>query len=132
MSAKGRSLLSDRSEACSHDVDLTVTLDLPAERGGSWTLEHPILPASGTFGYGEEFEPFLPPGTFSAVVGKSISLEPRSGNAPPRTYETPAGLLNSIGLQNPGIELFLEEYLPRLASYGSPVVVNIVGKTVMV
>ena len=93
-------------------------------------MAHPVLPASGTFGYGEEFEPFVAPGIFAAVVGKSISLEPRTGNPPPRTFETPSGMLNTIGLQNPGLDRFLDGYLQRLASYGSPVVVNVVGRTV--
>jgi len=88
------------------------------------------LPASGTFGYGEEFEPFLPPGTFSAIVPKSISVERRQGNPPPRAVETPSGLLNSIGLQNPGLDDFCQTHLPRLASYRSPILVNIVGRTV--
>lgn len=108
-------------------VDLSVSLQSP---GGELRFSHPILPASGTFGYGVEFEPFIAPGTFAAVVGKSISLEPRSGNHPPRTIETPAGLLNSIGLQNPGIDRFLSESLPRLRGYGAPVVVNLVGNRI--
>lgn len=93
-------------------------------------LSHPVLPASGTFGYGEEFEPFLPPGTFSAIVPKSISVEARIGNPPPRAIETPSGLLNSIGLQNPGLDQFVESYLPRLQRYGVPILVNVVGRTV--
>lgn len=114
------------------DVDLAVEIPAVATQrgGGSLRLSHPILPASGTFGYGEEFEPFVAPGIFAAVVGKSISLEPRPGNPPPRTYETPSGLLNTIGLQNPGLDRFLDGYLQRLAGYGAPVVVNIVGKQV--
>lgn len=89
-----------------------------------------MLPASGTFGYGEEFEPFLPPGTFSAIVPKSISVEMRPGNPPPRAVETPSGLLNSIGLQNPGLDNFLDSYLPRLQRYGVPILVNVVGRSV--
>ncbi|MCI0652566.1 MAG: dihydroorotate dehydrogenase [Planctomycetes bacterium] len=111
-------------------VDLTIAVPAAGGRGKALHFAHPILPASGTFGYGEEFEPFLAPGTFAAVLGKSISLEPRAGNPPPRTFETPAGLLNSIGLQNPGLDRFLESYLPRLARYGVPVIVNLVGRTV--
>ena len=131
--AKGGGLLNTRTppseEVAARPVDLSVELDLPHATGGSWRFGHPLLPASGTFGYGEEFEPFIPPGTFAAVIGKSISLEPRGGNPPPRTHETPAGLLNSIGLQNPGLDDFLADYLPRLARYGVPVIVNIVGRT---
>ena len=109
-----------------NQVDLSVSI--PAPRG-PLVLSHPIIPASGTFGYAEEFEPFVAPGAYAAVLGKSISIEPRPGNAPPRTQEMPAGLLNSIGLQNPGIDRFLDSYMPRLANYGVPVIVNIVGKT---
>ena len=99
-------------------------------RRGEWRLPHPILPASGTFGYGEEFEPFIAPGSFAAIVPKSISPEPRKGNPPPRCVETPAGLLNSIGLQNPGLEAFRSRYLPMLRRYGAPIVVNVVGRTI--
>ena len=125
MSAKGRELLSRATEAST--VDLSVRI--PTRRG-DLALSHPILPASGTFGYGEEFEPFLPPGTFAAVVPKSISVETRPGNPPPRCIETPAGLLNSIGLQNPGLEAFQERYLPMLRRYEAPILVNVVGKSI--
>ena len=108
-------------------VDLSVRIPSPK---GILELAHPVLPASGTFGYGEEFEPFLPPGTFSAIVPKSISVEQRPGNPPPRAIETPSGLLNSIGLQNPGLDLFISDYLPRLQRYGVPILVNVVGKTI--
>ncbi len=134
MPAKGGGLLTipdPRSEIpTAQAVDLGIDLEFGRGRRHGLSLAHPILPASGTFGYGEELEPFLPPGTFAAVIGKSISLEPRAGNPPPRTAETPAGLLNSIGLQNPGLDRFLGQYLPRLARYGVPVIVNIVGRTV--
>ncbi len=108
-------------------VDLSIKIPAP---GGELALPHPVLPASGTFGYGEEFEPFLPPGTFSAIVPKSISVEMRPGNPPPRAVETPSGLLNSIGLQNPGLDNFLDSYLPRLQRYGVPILVNVVGRSV--
>ncbi len=108
-------------------VDLSIRIPAP---GGELSLSHPVLPASGTFGYGEEFEPFLPPGTFSAIVPKSISVEMRPGNPPPRAVETPSGLLNSIGLQNPGLDNFLDSYLPRLQRYGVPILVNVVGRSV--
>ncbi|MCA8960733.1 MAG: dihydroorotate dehydrogenase [Planctomycetes bacterium] len=107
-------------------VDLSTEIPGPA---GPIRLAHPILPASGTFGYGEEFEPFVDPGVFAGIIGKSISRERRVGNPPPRTAETPAGMLNSIGLQNPGLAAFVESYLPRMAQYGVPVIVNIVGRT---
>jgi len=121
------SLSSDNPRSDPSRVKLLVKIPCPR---GSLELSHPVLPASGTFGYGEEFEPFLPPGTFSAIVPKSISVEARSGNPPPRAVETPAGLLNSIGLQNPGLDQFLDSYLPILQSYGVPILVNVVGRTI--
>lgn len=95
---------------------------------GPLALQNPILSASGTFGYGPEVERFFDPGRLGAIVGKSITLEPREGNPPPRMAETPAGMLNSIGLQNPGLKRFCAELLPRMRAYGAPVIVNIAGK----
>jgi dihydroorotate dehydrogenase (NAD+) catalytic subunit len=101
-----------------------------AVRIGSLHLKNPLLTASGTFGYGAEMESFLDPGVYGGIVGKSISLSPRQGNPPPRVAETPGGMLNSIGLQNPGFEVFLEEYLPRMRKYDTAIVVNLVGDTI--
>jgi dihydroorotate dehydrogenase (NAD+) catalytic subunit len=99
-------------------------------RVGPLVLKNPLLSASGTFGYGEEMEGFLDPGVYGAIVGKSISREPRRGNPIPRIAETPSGMLNSIGLQNPGIDRFLSDYLPRMRKYRTALVVNLVGDTV--
>lgn len=101
-------------------------------RIGSLELKNPILSASGTFGYGLEVESFVDPSVYGGIVGKSISLEPRKGNPLPRTWETASGMLNSIGLQNPGIDAFISEpgYLPRMSAYDTRVVVNLVGDTV--
>ncbi len=126
MQPRGR-VEPDRAVVDPAAVDLSVVV--PTRRG-EWRLPHPVLPASGTFGYGEEFEPFIAPGTFAAIVPKSISPEPRVGNPPPRCFETPAGLLNSIGLQNPGLVAFRERYLPMLRRFGSPILVNVVGRTI--
>jgi len=93
-------------------------------------LKNPLLPASGSYGYGREYLPFFTPDRFGAVVTKGVSLEPWLGNRPPRIYETPAGMLNSIGLQNPGVERFIAEAIPFLRQYQVPVLVNVVGKTV--
>ncbi len=93
-------------------------------------LKNPVLPASGTYGYGREYLPFFTPDTFGAVVTKGVSLEPWPGNPPPRVYETAAGMLNAIGLQNPGVEVFIREALPFLGPYRTPVIVNVVGKTI--
>ena len=94
------------------------------------TFKNPVLPASGTYGYGREYLPFLEPDLFGAVVTKGVALQPWPGNPPPRIYETPAGMLNAIGLQNPGVAHFVADALPFLRRYQTPVLVNIVGKTI--
>ena len=101
-------------------------------RIGSLELKNPVLSASGTFGYGKEVESFVDPSVYGGIVGKSISLEPRKGNPLPRTWETASGMLNSIGLQNPGLDTFISDpgYLPRMSAYDTRVVVNLVGDTV--
>jgi dihydroorotate dehydrogenase (NAD+) catalytic subunit len=93
-------------------------------------LKNPVIPASGTYGYGYEYLPLFSPDLFGAVVTKGVSLEPWPGNQPPRICETPAGMLNAIGLQNPGVEHFISEALPFLRKYQTPVIVNVAGKTV--
>ena len=90
-------------------------------------LRDPLLLASGCCGYGEEYAEIIDPCTFGGVVTKAVSLEPRAGNAPPRLRETPAGLLNCIGLQNPGVEKFVHEVLQRLVWGGYAFVINVVG-----
>ena len=99
-------------------------------RFGSLELSNPLVAVSGTFGYGFDYEPVIPPEIFGAIVVKGTSLEPWPGNPPPRIVETPAGMLNAIGLENPGVEVLVEEYLPRLAARDVRVIVNVVGKTV--
>jgi len=93
-------------------------------------LSTPVLAASGPFGYGHEYLERIDSSALSAVIVKGISTEPWAGNPPPRLAETPAGLLNSIGLQNPGLQAFLAEDLPRLKNYSPKLIVNVVGKTV--
>ena len=97
---------------------------------GKLTLRNPVLTASGTFGYGEEFASLVNLHRLGAIIVKGISLEPRSGNLPPRVVETPCGMLNSIGLENVGVERFIAEKLPFLAGIDTPVIVNILGDTV--
>ena len=80
--------------------DLTVAI-------GGLTLKNPVMTASGTFGYGEEYAPFVDLNRLGAVVVKGLSLEPRSGNPPPRIMETPSGMLNAVGLQNIGVRAFI-------------------------
>jgi dihydroorotate dehydrogenase (NAD+) catalytic subunit len=81
---------------------------------GGMKLRNPVLAASGTFGYGSEFAPFLDLRRLGGFVAKSLTLEPRQGNPPPRIAETPAGMLNAIGLENVGVDAFVAEKLPRL------------------
>ena len=97
---------------------------------GPLRLKNPVMVASGTFGYGQEYADFVPPERLGALVVKGISLQPRAGNRPPRIWETSGGMLNSIGLQNVGLRVFLEEKLPWLRTLDVPVVVNIFGNTV--
>ncbi len=93
-------------------------------------MQNPVMTASGTFGYAQEFEPYLDLSRLGAIVVKTITLCPRAGAQPPRIVETPAGMLNAIGLQNVGIEIFLREKLPYLSGLGPPVIVNITGESI--
>jgi len=102
--------------------------DLSVELG-PLRLNNPVLTASGTFGYGLEFEPFLDLGRLGGLVTKGLSPKPRQGNPPPRIVETPAGMLNSIGLQNVGVDAFITEKLPELREYHTAVVANVFGET---
>ena len=95
---------------------------------GSLRLKNPVMVASGTFGYAEEFKDFVELKNLGAIVTKTITLKPRKGNSMPRTCETPAGMLNSIGLENPGIEVFIKEKLPKLKKIGVPIIVSIASE----
>ncbi len=97
---------------------------------GGLRLKSPILAASGTFGFGLEASGFFDVSALGAVVTKGLSLEPRAGNAPPRLWEVPGGLLNSIGLANPGLAVFEREILPEMRRLGLTVVANFFGTTV--
>ena len=92
---------------------------------GKLKLKNPVMVASGTFGYAEEFKDFFDLRMLGAIVTKTITLNPRKGNAPPRTCEAPAGMLNSIGLENPGIDRFIKDKLPALKKIGIPIIVSI-------
>lgn len=96
---------------------------------GRLSLQNPIMVASGTFGYAKEMTPFVDFQKLGAIVPKTVTLNPRPGNPPPRTVETAAGLLNSIGLDNDGIDYFFEQHLPYLNTLGCPIILNIAGKT---
>ena len=104
-------------------IDLTVNI-------GAWQLKNPIMTASGTFGYGEEFSPFVNLSQLGAIVVKGISLQPRDGNPPPRVVETACGMLNAIGLENVGLDKFITDKIPMLAKTGAEVVVNILGDSI--
>ncbi|MFQ5846149.1 MAG: dihydroorotate dehydrogenase [Candidatus Methylomirabilales bacterium] len=93
-------------------------------------LKNPVMTASGTFGYGTEFTPFFDLNALGAIIVKTVTMHPRLGNPPPRIVETPAGMLNSIGLQNVGIDAFCQQKLPFLRTLATPLVVNIAGKSV--
>lgn len=97
---------------------------------GPLRLQNPVLTASGTFGYGEEYADLVDLRRLGGIIVKGISLEARAGNMPPRTVETACGLLNSIGLQNVGVKGFITEKLPFLRRLSVPVIVNILGQNV--
>lgn len=104
-------------------VDLTTRI-------GRLDLANPVMVASGTFGYGREYAGLIDVDRLGAVVVKGVSLSPRAGNPAPRTVETPAGMLNAVGLENPGLEAFVRDKLPWLAGLRTRVVVNIFGDTI--
>jgi dihydroorotate dehydrogenase (NAD+) catalytic subunit len=102
-------------------------LDRLGVRLGPLALANPILTASGTFGYGLEFTDFVDLAKIGGLCTKGLSLEPHAGNVPARICETPAGMLNAIGLQNVGVRVFVEEKLPRLRALGATVIANVWG-----
>lgn len=101
-------------------------LNLAVEFAGI-RLKNPVLTASGTFGYGEEYAEFVDLNRLGGVIVKGISLRPIPGNPPPRIWETPSGMLNAIGLENPGVDAFVREKLPYLRRFETAVIVNIFG-----
>ena len=105
------------------NIDLSVKI-------GSLTLRNPIMLASGTVGYGNEISEFTDLNKLGAIVTKSLSLKPRKGNPPQRITETPAGMLNAIGLANVGVEVFLKEKIPFLKKFDVPLICNIAASTI--
>ncbi|MDR3170137.1 MAG: dihydroorotate dehydrogenase [Treponema sp.] len=93
-------------------------------------FKNPVIAASGTFGYGREYQGFLDIAGLGGICTKGLTLHPRTGNTGQRLHETPSGLLNSIGLENPGIPVFLEQELPRLRELGPVVIANLSGSSV--
>ncbi len=92
-------------------------------------MRNPVMPASGTFGYGEEYEPFLDLEKIGAIVTKGLSLKPKAGNPTPRIAETISGMLNAIGLQNVGIDAFIKHKIPFLETVNTPTIANFFGNT---
>lgn len=103
-------------------VDLSTRL-------GRIKLKNPVLVASGTFGYGKEYSSLVDLNKLGGIITKSLTLKPRPGNPPPRLAETPAGLLNSIGLENPGVEYFIKNDLPFLKKLNTALIVSIAGES---
>ncbi len=103
-------------------VDLAVDL-------GFLKLRNPVLAASGTFGYGIEYAPFVDLSRLGGIVVKGLYFEPRPGNPPPRLAESPSGLINSIGLQGIGVRAFCRKVLPKIAKFRTPIIVNVCGET---
>lgn len=93
-------------------------------------MKTPVIAASGTFGFGLEYKEFVDLNTIGAIAVKGLTLEPRSGNQGRRIAETPSGMLNSIGLENPGVDAFLTSILPQINQYDVPVIANISGNTI--
>lgn len=93
-------------------------------------MKNPVTVASGTFGYGREYSNFFDLNKLGGIITKGTSIKPKSGNKPPRICETPSGMLNSIGLQNPGVEYFAENDLPYLKKFNTAIIVNACGSTI--
>lgn len=94
------------------------------------TFKNPVIPASGAFGFGREYEKMYPLSTLGGISVKGMTLNPQDGNPPPRVAETPSGMLNSVGLQNPGIDYFIAHELPNLAQKGTTIIANVAGHTI--
>lgn len=90
-------------------------------------MKNPITVASGTFGYGSEYSNFIDLNKLGAIITKGVSYVPKTGNKSPRVCETPAGMINSIGLENPGIDYFIDNAMPFLSKYDTAVIVNAFG-----
>ncbi len=104
-------------------VDLSVKI-------GALELKNPVLTASGTFGYGTEFEDFVDLNRLGGFIIKGTTLEPRQGNRYPRMVETPSGMINAVGLQNKGVDYFIENIYPRIKNVDTHVIVNVSGASI--
>ncbi|MCX7711035.1 MAG: dihydroorotate dehydrogenase [Clostridia bacterium] len=106
-----------------NNVDLSVNI-------AGLKLKNPVIAASGTFGFGREYAEYMDLNKLGGISVKGLTLKPRQGNKPPRIAETPAGILNSVGLQNPGVEAFIKEEIPFLRQYNLGIIANIAGNTI--
>ena len=109
---------------------MNLSVQLAPENKKGLRLANPVMTASGTFGYGMEYEHLFDIQKLGAIVCKGTTLEPRDGNPQPRIAETANGMLNSIGLQNIGVDALIKEKAPVWAGWQVPVIVNIAGKTI--
>lgn len=109
-----------------NDIDKLHKINLEV-RLGPLSLKNPVITSSGTYGFGEEYAPYCPVESLGGITLKGITPEPRMGNPVPRLAETPAGLLNSVGLENPGLEEFVQTYLPKVRELPTTVIANISG-----
>jgi dihydroorotate dehydrogenase (NAD+) catalytic subunit len=107
-----------------NDTDINLSVDI-----GGLKLNNPVIAASGTFGFGREHVQFMDLNGLGGISVKGLTLKPRQGNPPPRVAETPAGMLNSVGLQNPGVQYFVEHEIPFLRQYSTAIIANIAGNT---
>lgn len=94
------------------------------------TMKNPLIGASGTYGFGEEYAPFYDPEIIGGISSKGLTLNPRPGNTGQRVYETPSGIMNSIGLENPGVKHFIEEILPEMRKMDTVILANLGGHSV--
>ncbi len=94
------------------------------------TFSNPVIAASGTYGFGEDYSPLYPLGKLGGISCKGTTLNEKPGNLPPRIAETTAGMLNSVGLQNPGVDVFIQKYLPVLKESGTVIIANLAGATI--
>lgn len=120
--------MNDQDTRGTPPFDIDIDLDLSV-RIGQLVMSNPVGVASGTFGYSEEYDELVHIDALGALYTKAVTLEPRQGNPAPRLVETPMGLINSIGLANPGVERFLQEKLPVLRRRRCAVIVNVAGST---
>ncbi|HMK59569.1 MAG TPA: dihydroorotate dehydrogenase [Dissulfurispiraceae bacterium] len=116
---------SQKSVGAYGDTPLNLSVEIAGLR-----LKNPVMTASGTFGYGEEYSEFIDLNRLGAIVVKGLSVFPKEGNPTPRIVETPSGMLNAIGLQNIGVAAFLKEKLPFLRQFDTPVIANFFGDSV--